>query len=400
MEQRTDYDRRRTDQVRERIGLWRDQLINLARTNRLLHYRPTRVSTLEIIEPGPAEIISKLPESGSGGWRFYLPSPVEEGEEAPPAKPPRRAGELLTTKPDGKGVEASLRALDRRATQEFMDKGFWILYLGIGMLEWRDPDYEEEGHSPLLLLPVTLERANPRMPYMLRRTEDDPLINPALSVRLGQLEVKLPAIGDEGVDEGDPDALLALIERSAWKLPGTRVMPRVVLGVFSFHKEVMYRDLLDHEEQIAEHPLVRGLALGTDAEVEFGFDPIPEEELDEQAPPEGMVTILDADASQRQCIAAARDGQSFVMDGPPGTGKSQTIANMIAELMAVGKTVLFVSEKAAALDVVSSRLRSKGLSEYVLELHSHKATRREVAQELGRALKSHPRPPKGMFAAA
>ena len=91
--------------------------------------------------------------------------------------------------------------------------------------------------------------------------------------------------------------------------------------------------------------------------------------MDDAFPPEQAVTILDADASQRQCVAAAREGRSFVMDGPPGTGKSQTIANMIAELITHGKTVLFVSEKAAALDVVHNRLAHVGLDEYVLELH-------------------------------
>ncbi|WP_209284276.1 AAA domain-containing protein, partial [Prescottella equi] len=85
---------------------------------------------------------------------------------------------------------------------------------------------------------------------------------------------------------------------------------------------------------------------------DFAFDPVPVDRLDDITPPEQMFSILDADSSQRRCILAAANGKSFVMDGPPGTGKSQTIANMIAELMATGKSVLFVSEKAAALDVV------------------------------------------------
>jgi hypothetical protein len=93
-------------------------------------------------------------------------------------------------------------------------------------------------------------------------------------------------------------------------------------------------------------------------------------------------------------------GRSFVMDGPPGTGKSQTIANMIAELLAKGKTVLFVSEKAAALEVVHKRLHAAGLDDYCLELHSHKATRKEVAQQFGRALERHPVVPPAMAATA
>src|SRR5262249_57417662 len=105
---------------------------------------------------------------------------------------------------------------------------------------------------------------------------------------------------------------------------------------------------------------------------------------------------LDADASQRVCIAAALAGRSFVMSGPPGTGKSQTIANIIGAALHAGKTVLFVSEKAAALDVVRDRLAGAGLGAYLLELHSHKATRRQVAGSLGKALDTVPVGPAPM----
>src|SRR5690606_6577443 len=113
---------------------------------------------------------------------------------------------------------------------------------------------------------------------------------------------------------------------------------------------------------------------------------------DETHPPEKLATILDADASQRRCMVAARQGHSFVMDGPPGTGKSQTIANIIAQAIRDGKTVLFVSEKIAALEVVKARLDDKGLGDYLLELHSHKATRKEVARALYESLRKHPQP--------
>lgn len=160
----------------------------------------------------------------------------------------------------------------------------------------------------------------------------------------------------------------------------------------------MYRDLLDNEDVIAAHAGVAALASGGGQELQdasFYFDEIPEDQIDRQAPPEQTPVILDADSSQRACIAAALAGRSFVMDGPPGTGKSQTIANMIATLLHSGKTVLFVSEKAAALDVVRDRLTDSGLGAYLLELHSHKATRKEVATGSGRLLIASPfrRPP-------
>jgi hypothetical protein len=230
-----------------------------------------------------------------------------------------------------------------------------------------------------------LRRESAQTPYQLSRAEEDAAINPALAFKpQHDFGITLPSFDDE--DEENIDRLLdsvrdVIAEQEDWDLRDT-----VVLSVFSFHKEVMYRDLLNNEVAIAAHPLVQGLALGHRADQGLAFDPTPEEELDEQQPPESMVSILDCDASQRQCLVAAAVGQSFVMEGPPGTGKSQTIANMIADALGHNKSVLFVSEKAAALEVVQNRLDRAGLSEFVLELHSHKATRKQVAQTLGRSL--------------
>ena len=146
------------------------------------------------------------------------------------------------------------------------------------------------------------------------------------------------------------------------------------------------------------HAAVGALAAGGPAGAgrDFAFDEIPEHEIDGRAAPEVTPVVLDADASQRAAIAAALDGRSFVMDGPPGTGKSQTIANMIGAALHAGKTVLFVSEKAAALDVVRDRLAGAGLGAYLLELHSQRATRQQVAASLGRALDTVPVAPPPM----
>src|SRR4051794_13158355 len=150
----------------------------------------------------------------------------------------------------------------------------------------------------------------------------------------------------------------------------------------------MYRDLLDHEAQISGHPMVRSLAQGRlVADVRAGNPDVPPpEDLDDAQDPADTLSILDADASQRQCVEAAKRGRSFVMQGPPGTGKSQTIANVIAEAIGQGKRILFVSEKAAALDVVHKRLAASGLDEYCLMLHGEHAGRREVVHALDHSL--------------
>ncbi len=161
----------------------------------------------------------------------------------------------------------------------------------------------------------------------------------------------------------------------------------------------MYRDLLDHEDLIAAHPAVgrprrRGPWPGVLGASTSTSSPTPTSTATPR--PQTTPVILDADSSQRASIAAALEGRSFVMDGPPGTGKSQTIANMIGVLLNAGKTVLFVSEKAAALDVVRDRLDAAGLRAYLLELHSHEATRKQVAVALGEALDTVPVAPAPM----
>lgn len=383
------------ERIREQLQHWRQDLINLSRTNRLLYFKATK-STLEILEPAATELLRGL---AGAGLPIFEP-PDNSADHFPDAEtnsdePPRelRAREILSNASDRSQLLAALRNLERRTTQEFMDKGLWVLYLGIGMLEWVnvEGDEHERVQSPLLLVPVALKHDNPQRPYQLREADEEVAINPALAAKL-EHDFGLSLPGIEDVEDLEPRKLFESVRELVHDHSDWRVTPQVVLGTFSFHKEVMYRDLLVNEEAIAEHPLVRALAMKPEeCDVDLSFEPVSDDQLDEKAPPEQMSTILDADASQRKCIVAAREGRSFVMDGPPGTGKSQTIANVIAELLASGQTVLFVSEKAAALEVVHARLQAAGIHEFALQLHSHKTTRREVARELGRALTQRPR---------
>lgn len=408
------------------LEAWREDLINLSHTNRLLYFRKTKSSTLELRLPGASELLARL--SNVRPLTFWEPpedllwdhqnnvsevsGDLVKNPETPDVlrrRTARRGPARLTPRPDEivcditarEALLKTLRWLQRRAAQEFMDKGLWILYLGIGFVDWIDQPREtgepEKVSSPIVLIPVQLRRDTAQAPYQLFRVDEDPSINPALAFKLQHdFGITLPAYDDD--DEADIHTVLESVRDGVSDQDGWSVRDSVVLSLFSFHKEVMYRDLLNNEGAVAAHPLVRALALGHRAEPGLLFDPTPEADLDEQYPPESLTAILDCDASQRQCLVAAAAGHSFVMEGPPGTGKSQTIANLIAHGLANDKSILFVSEKAAALEVVQNRLDAAGLSEYVLALHSHKATRKEVAQALGRSLTTRLAPRKGMAA--
>jgi len=389
--------------VRDAIAVWRDSLVNLSGSNRLLNFRPRKTSAVRIVLPDSSSIVRDLLADAT--FSFSGPSvdldksaatPEEERSTRPTGRG-RRRPVPLRTESGGRDLSGALRNLMRRSQQEYLDRGLRILYLAVGALNWTD-EAGSEYTSPLLLLPVELLTNGPQQLPDLGAVEEDAVLNPALILKLAESGIELPALKE--LDDIDPAQVLAQVRAAVAGRRTWRVENMTVLSYFTFAKEAMYRDLLDNQDRIAEHPAIRALAAGgRGAETgDFDFDELRDEDVDERAPADATPLVLDADSSQRACIAAAVDGRSFVMDGPPGTGKSQTIANMIGALLNAGRTVLFVSEKAAALDVVRNRLDHVGLGAYLLELHSSKATRKEVATELGRSLDSKPVAPSRMSA--
>jgi very-short-patch-repair endonuclease len=396
------------DLVRDHLRKWETDLIGLTKRDRLLYFKHLKSGSLEFEQDAPTVLGRLRGRRASAGWGFYLPPDPDDGSNlqvpsserhavfevpGPRAVRPPRDDELViaaSQNKTSKQIRRSLKSLSSKSRAEFLDAGIWVLHLGLGLLRWREG--EDEAASPLYLLPVNLELRREREQWrMMLSEEGEPALNPSLAVKLEQdLGVSLPTLDD--LEDNSYDAAVDDVRRAV-EGTGWRIDETAVLSTFTFHKEVIYRDLRANEEAVAGNPMVRLLAEGPNSAgcEALSFEPEPDRGLDDRHPPEELACILDADATQRQCIIAARQGHSFVMDGPPGTGKSQTIANVIAQLIGDGKTVLFVSEKAAALDVVYSRLAEVSLDRFVLALHSHKATRKAVAQDLGEALATIPR---------
>jgi hypothetical protein len=377
------------------LARWRDNLIDLTRRNPLLFLRPTKSAYLNVARPTAEEVFDRLWRQGKS-WAFWMP-PVEEDEEAKEEEGPATVWDLKRLRPadnelvcDDLGRKQLLRVLTnlyRRSHTDFQERGLRILHLGFGILEWRDPDKNDLVRSPLVLLPVELTRPSIRENFRLSAVEEEPYLNPALLTRVAQedMKLRLPALPDDW-DESKLADYFTAVQAAVSTLPGWHVEPATLLTLFSFFKGVMYQDLIDNEERVRQHPLIRVLARDANAEALPNPELPGERDLDRVETPEETFHILDADASQRLCLEAAARGQSFVLKGPPGTGKSQTIANLIADSLAKGKKVLFVSEKMAALEVVYNRLRHVGLGNFCLELHSHKANKRAVVAELRRCL--------------
>lgn len=391
------------------LNQWRDSLVNLSSRNKLLNYKKTRASTIEFSELSASAIYERLLSRTT----TYIVGTKNEPLKKDTSFLEEELEDLVIDKIQDfdytkhkdslfasitqRDVDKALKTIAGAARREYLDKGISPLYLALGTLSWKD-EAEDQRTSPLIMVPVELTSTGPKEPLHISRSDDDISVNPALTLKFNEFGISLPTSEEiiDALEQGGIEEALSLFRKLKLK-PDWVVNDFAALAVFAFQKEAMYRDLLDNEELVLDNTVIQALGGGTTPEdSNFYFDPIEQDEIDEIAPPESTSLVLDADSSQRAAVAAAAAGHSFVLDGPPGTGKSQTISNIIGALIDQGKSVLFVSEKIVALEVVKDRLDQRGLGAFLFELHSHKATRKEVAKQLGKALKQKPVPPSGM----
>ena len=370
--------------IRSAIRAWRVSLIDFTGANRLLNFRPGGTGVIEVAGPAADEVLAHLASGGMGAFRS-----LRHGADAAAAIPPT-AECLLDTEMEPGVLDAELRMLARSSGRQHLDRGLPVLYLTFGTLTWADEDGACYA-SPVLLVPVRLVATGPGQLPMLEATGEDPVVNPALSLKLSRYRITLPQPG--GLAEVSQGGLLDAVRAAVAAQGGWVVSATVALSWFSPMTEPLYLDLADHEEQVAAHPLVRALTVPGLAGAGPALNGIDGPAAGGRASGAVPPLILPADPAQRACIIAALAGRSFTIDGPPGTGKSQTIANITGALLHAGKTVLVVSQKAAALEVVAGRLAAAGLGPYLLELHSGKGTRQQVAVSLAEALDTQPATP-------
>ncbi|RQU99436.1 DUF3320 domain-containing protein [Burkholderia cenocepacia] len=299
----------------------------------------------------------------------------------------RHTDTRLQTRLTSKGLQKRLLELylDARTLEE--EQGVNVLFLAMGALKWVDPNNPgNTRYAPLLLVPVQLDRGNAGERFNLKGRQEDFASNLSLEAYLDRVHaLRMPPF--DASDVFDPLEYIELVRKSVETKDGWEVFPdQMSVGFFSFAKFLMYRDLdqavWPKGGAIGDHPLVRSLL----ADGFTGGEDLAHEDanIDALIPPSEMLHILDCDSSQALAIHEVRRGKNLVIQGPPGTGKSQTIANIIAAAVKDGKSVLFVAEKMAALDVVKRRLDDKGVGDACLELHSNKANKRMVLDELRR----------------
>ncbi|MDR6291698.1 hypothetical protein E9232_004232 [Inquilinus ginsengisoli] len=383
-----------------RIALWQRKLLNLTTSNRLLNLpEGGKVVRLQCPEPGSLEDrlaaggkvrIVAMPDLAAGGRDEKLfEAQTNENLRDQYAQAAMERGEVLSLL-DKQTLDTTLVDLYRKARSDMAEGGANTLFLALGFLKWKKAATDPRSfRAPLILLPVRLERKSALSGVIMTQHEDEPRFNLTLLELLRQdFEFTIPALdGPLPTDERGVDVagIWTTVRRAVRDLPGFEVTEELVLGTFSFAKYLMWKDLVDRADRLKQSPTVRHLIErdGTSFPVRGEF-PRPDR-LDQSVDPADLFVPLPADSSQIAAVVASGQGHDFVLDGPPGTGKSQTIANMIAHNLALGRRVLFVAEKMAALNVVQRRLAERGLGEFCLELHSAKATKTEVLKQLDRA---------------
>lgn len=389
-----------------RIERWQRKLLDLSLRNRLLNFRSTQ-QTVPFFCPNVPLLEDQL--SNQSSIRVIsLPEQNPLGERDP-ALHFQKTGEDIHTEFAITALERNeiasplarleldsrLTNLYRIAKNDLAEGGTNTLFLAVGFLKWkRLPEDTKSYRAPLLLIPVQLTRKSVLSQFHLRHHEDDVRFNATLIQLLkkdfdrdiSQFETNLPQ------DESGVNIPLVLdqMRRAVRDIPGFEVIDEIALSTFSFSKYLMWKDLVDRTAHLEENRVVHHLIRDPDKPFESDTTtPIPApRDIDLNYGPAELIHPLAADSSQLAAIMAAAEGHDFVLIGPPGTGKSQTISNMIAQCLANGKTVLFVAEKTAALDVVYRRLCQNGLGDVCLELHSHSAERSKFYAQLQKSWKS------------
>ncbi len=390
-----------------RLEHWQRKLLDLSLRNSLLNFRAVKRS-IAFIAPDPG----KLEDILAAGVEFKLMSSPALMQGSDP-----RDAELHQVKYNEDAAKTNaLAALDRNeihvplkdteldtrltelyrtARTDMEEGGSNTLHLALGFLSWRQDKAEDKKlKAPLILIPVKLLRKSVKSGYKLVLHEDEPKFNPTLLEMLRKdFHLAIPEVeGELPKDHSGLDIkkIWQAVITAVKDIRGWELTEDVVLSTFSFSKFLMWKDLVERTEQLKLSPIVKHL-IETPREPFMASDgEFPEDRsLDKDFAPENVFCPLPSDASQLRAVLAASSGKNFVLEGPPGTGKSQTIANMISHCLASGKTVLFVSEKIAALNVVHRRLKEQGLAEFCLELHSAKARKAEVLESLKRSWASN-----------
>ncbi|MBR2800959.1 MAG: DUF4011 domain-containing protein [Erysipelotrichaceae bacterium] len=375
-----------------KLELLANKLLDFGKRNNLINFRDSKTASAEILLPNSNTLFSKLDKTSV----FHIYSPKLDFDDI--SKEERRyvTKENYLQRYERKikdektllafnvhtDSDAAIKGIDKKAREHLEETGVNVAYIAFGFIHWKESGYSNDIYkAPVLLVPVSLERESQLEQYKMTVSFDEMILNPTFQYKLETEQgLKLPEYDESQSGLNNYlNTIRDVLKPLAWE-----VSNECKLGIFSFLKINMYRDIIDNEKTILQNKNV--LSILNEPIEDNTFDGYSDEFERDPNPIVNLLNVVDADSSQIEAIEMARAGKSFVLQGPPGTGKSQTITNIIAELLGQGKKVLFVSEKLAALNVVFDKLKQAGIDDFCLELHSYKSNKKEVIANLVKSL--------------
>ena len=374
-----------------RFDLWERRLLDLSTRNNLLNIRFSK-NTLRFMVSSLTEMVQLLYKNRE----ILIIDRPDDWETAADSKDLGERINLndsimdllrkelekgtLRSYQDPKALTKTLTSLYRSARLSIEESGANTLYIALGFLKWFEPGKSFPHFAPIVLYPIRLERKSANKGYYMVSRGEDPLLNETLFEFLKQnYSIEIPDVTAAIQNERGLDIkyILAAVRKAVMEQDKWDVIEESIISIFDFNRFVIWNDIRTNRESMSEHPLIDSLVSG-----KLNENMTEEADTVEELPSEDIALPISADSSQIAAINETASGKSFVLHGPPGTGKSQTITNIISNALFHGKRVLFVAEKMAALEVVQKRLAAIGLDPFCLELHSNKTKKSLVMDQL------------------
>lgn len=413
---------RNSESLTSALAQLRLKLLDLTGRNRLINFKPSVGKSLQFVEGQDLAVFERLveatskssitltglPEPKRAEWeerngRVQRPEPRDWAKKqgistSYEIKPLEAAEANLRTLLYADDLAKHCRKIEREANLAIEETGSNMLFLVLGFLEFPDQRVSDKSFAaPLISVPVSLQKKEVAgiQQFSVQYTGDDISENLSLREKLkNDYGITLPELSEEQIDVA---AYLADIQSVIKDQPGFTLRRRVTLCLLSFSNMLLVRDLdptkwpdINQLNGLIDHPIIRAVFEGSEEQGGGGLS-LAQEHPVEDGPGATIPLVYDADSSQHSALVDVLAlNKNLVIQGPPGTGKSQTITNLIAACIAQGKKVLFVAEKLAALEVVKNRLALAGLDPFVLELHSNKANKKKVLEEIAARIDHKP----------
>lgn len=406
------------------------RLLDLTGRNRLINLKHTPGKSIQFVQGSPSDLYVKLVDGGPKATVSILglPEPLKRDWIEKNGRLQRPEPREWATKKDiplsydiadveesegdsflralqySDDLAKHLRKIEREANLAIEETGANMLFLVLGFLEFPDQKNSDKNFlAPLICLPVSMSKkeVSGEQQFSIQFTGDDVSDNLSLREKLrNDFGLHFPELDEEQIDVG---SYFEQVREVIDKRPNFALRNRISLCLLSFSNMLLVRDLdpekwpdLKNKNGLLDHPIVRQVFEGSSREGAGGLE-IAEEHDVEKGNADGIALVYDADSSQHSALVDALSlKKNLVIEGPPGTGKSQTITNLIAASLAEGKKVLFIAEKLTALQVVKNRLSMAGLAPFVLELHSNKTSKKKVLEEITERISYKPRNPSNL----